>query len=105
MDFKDLINSIISNFITPAIGLIFSAAVVFFLWNMMEVIRKSDQPEELAKFKSKAVWGIVAIAVMASMWGLVNFVTVSFRPNTTPPNVPNLNNPVGTFPAGGGVQI
>lgn len=94
MDFKGLISFIITSFITPAITLIFSAAVVFFLWNMMEVIRKSDQPEELEKFKSKAVWGIIAIAVMSSMWGLVNFVTSSLKPNTAPATVPQLKMPV-----------
>lgn len=84
MDFKGLVAYILSHFITPAVTLIFSAAVVFFLWNIMQVIRLSSQPEELAKFKSKAVWGVIAIAVMASMWGLVNFVTSSLKLDTTP---------------------
>lgn len=91
MDFKGLVSFIITSFITPAVTLIFSAAVVFFLWNMMEVIRKSDQPEELEKFKSKAVWGIIAIAVMSSMWGLVNFVTSSFKPQVAPSDIRSLN--------------
>lgn len=74
---------IIGSIIQPAVELMFAAAVVFFLWNMMGVIRKSDQPEELAKMKEKAIWGVVAIAVMVSMWGLVNFFTGSLNLNTT----------------------
>ncbi|MBI5078190.1 MAG: hypothetical protein HZB11_02390 [Candidatus Yonathbacteria bacterium] len=84
MDFKGFVNYIISTLIKPTFSLFLGAAVVFFLWNMMGVIRKSDQPEELAKMKEKAIWGIVAIAVMVSMWGLVNFFTGSLKLSNNP---------------------
>lgn len=82
MDFKEFVNYIISTLITPLFSIFLGAAVVFFLWNMMGVIQKSDQPEELAEMKKKAMWGIIAISVMVSMWGLVNFVTGSLKLNT-----------------------
>ena len=83
MDFKDLVDFIILAFVKPLMVIIFGAAIVFFLWNILGVIRKSDQPEELAKFKSKVVWGVIAIAVMVSMWGLVRFFTDSLNLDTT----------------------
>ena len=79
MDFEEFIDFIISSLITPLFSLFLAAAVVFFLWNIMGVIQKSAQPEELAKMKEKAIWGVVAIAVMVSMWGLVNFFTGSLK--------------------------
>lgn len=82
-DFKWLVGMVISNFIKPATWLIMSLAVVFFLWNMAMAVKNSDNSEELEKFKSKAVWGVVAIAAMISMWGLVNFVTGSLDLDTT----------------------
>lgn len=90
MDFKGLVNFIITSFLNPAATLLLAAAVVFFLWNIMQVIRNSDNAEELGKFKSKAVWGVVAIAVMVSLWGLVNFVTRSAKLNLTPVTIPEL---------------
>lgn len=84
MDFKQLVQSTLALYANKAIMLIFAAAVVFFMWNILGVIRKSDQPEELAKLKSKVVWGIVAIAVMASMWGLVSFITNSVQLDNRP---------------------
>lgn len=51
---------------------------------MMGVIKKSGQPEEAAKMKSKALWGVIGIAVMVSMWGLVNFITGSLLLSNTP---------------------
>lgn len=91
-DFKWFVSFIISSFVKPVTWLIMSLAVVFFLWNMMMVVKNSDNPEELEKFKGKAVWGVVAIAAMVSMWGLVNFVTGSLSLDTTTPiTIPNLN--------------
>lgn len=65
---------IIAYFVQPAIELMFAGAVFFFLWNVFNLITKATQDEERAKFKSQIAWGLVAIAVMASMWGLVTLV-------------------------------
>ncbi len=94
MDFKGFVNYLISTLITPMFSIFLGAAAVFFLWNMMGVIRKNDQPEELAKMKEKAIWGIVAIAVMVSMWGLVNFFTGSLRLTDAPINLERFNQPL-----------
>ncbi len=83
MDFKGLVNFLILSFIRPVVAIILAAAVVFFLWNMFQAVRTSNQPEELAKFKSKVVWGIIALAVMVSVYGLVNFITRSLNLDTT----------------------
>lgn len=85
MDFKGFIDFLIGALIGPLFSLFLGAAVVFFLWNIMGIIRKSDQPEELAKMKERVIWGVVAIAVMVSVWGLVNFFTGSLKLDTTTP--------------------
>jgi hypothetical protein len=74
---------VIGSIIQPAVELMFAAAVFFFLWNVFMAITRSDQPAELAKFKSKIGWGIVAIAVMASVWGLVALLLGSTGLDTT----------------------
>lgn len=76
---------LIYNIIQLAVDLMFAAAVFFFIWNVFLVITKSDQPEEVAKLKSKVAWGIVSIAIMASVWGLVALVLNSTGLNTTTP--------------------
>lgn len=68
---------IISSLVQPVIGLMLAAAVFFFLWNVFNVIIKNDQPEELAKLKSKVIWGLVAITAMLSVWGLVRVLVSS----------------------------
>lgn len=78
MDFKGLVYFIISDFIEPSITVIFSLAIVYFLWNIAEVIRKSGDPKELATLKDKAFWGVVTIFVMGSLWGLVKILETTF---------------------------
>lgn len=85
MDFKGFIDFLIGALIRPLFSIFLGAAVVFFLWNIMGIIRKSDQPDELAKMKERAIWGVVAIAVMVSMWGLVHFFTGSLKLDTSTP--------------------
>ena len=65
---------IIVQLVTPVVQLMFAAAVFFFLWNVFKLITVADQPKEMAEFKSRIMWGIIAIAVMASMWGLVTVI-------------------------------
>lgn len=78
LDFKGLVSFIISDFITPSITVIFSLAIVYFLWNIAEVIRKSGDPKELATLKDKAFWGIITIFVMGSLWGLIKILETTF---------------------------
>ena len=78
MDFKGFVYFIISDFIRPSITVLFALAVVYFLWNIAEVIRESDDPAKLATLKTKAFWGVVAIFVMASLWGLVGILVNTF---------------------------
>ena len=82
-DFRGLIQGIIVDLIKPATMLILSLAVVFFLWNIAQVILHSDKPEELATFKTKAIWGVVAIFVMVSLWALVRILTNTFVPGSS----------------------
>lgn len=74
---------IIDQLVQPAVNLMLAAAVFFFLWNVFKLITKASQEEERAKFKSQIMWGLVAIAVMVSVWGLVAVLLSSTGLDTT----------------------
>lgn len=61
------------------IGLIFSIAVLIFLWGVVQFIAKSS--DEVARNKAKGIiyWGIIGMAIMASAWGLVNILVNFFQ--------------------------
>lgn len=78
ISFSDFVDSIIGNAIIPLTELLMALAVTYYIWSIFDVIRKGSQPKDLAKLKSKAFWGVFAIAVMVSLWGLVYVVTNTF---------------------------
>ncbi|KKT81817.1 MAG: hypothetical protein A2V96_01780 [Candidatus Yonathbacteria bacterium RBG_16_43_6] len=80
LDFKGLVAYVLEDFIKPITVVILSLAVVYFLWNIFNIIRASKKGEELADLKSKALWGVIAIFVMVSMWGLVSILVNTLAP-------------------------
>lgn len=47
-----------------------SLAVVWFIWNVIQYTI-SDDEEKKGKAKEQMIWGIIGIAVIVSIWGLV----------------------------------
>ncbi len=67
--FKALINA--------ALPIIISLAVVWFVYNVFRYMIASEE-EDKGKAKEQMIWGIVSIAVMVSVWGLVGILTNTF---------------------------
>lgn len=56
------------------VAIIIALALVFFLWGVAKFILNAGDPAERAKGKQVMVWGIIALFVMVSVWGIVNFM-------------------------------
>lgn len=82
--FQDLlcyITRIINDSIIP---LIFSIAVVMFVWGMVQFfILNADEEAKRTQGKQFMIWGIIALAVMLSVWGLVAILGGTFNIKTT----------------------
>lgn len=57
------------------ITLLIILATLYFLWGVFKYV---IQPEEKEKARTQIVWGLIGLAVMVSVWGLVRFLTDSF---------------------------
>lgn len=57
-------------------------AVVWFIWNVVKYTM-SDDEEGKGKAKTQMIYGIIAIAVIVSVWGLVALLQNIFGVNTT----------------------
>lgn len=57
-----------------------SLAVVWFIWNVIRYAMSSDE-EGKGKAKSQMIWGIIAIAVIVSVWGIVAILQGAFGLN------------------------
>ena len=62
-----------STALNTATLLILAAAVVVFLWGVMQFVMSAGDDEARAKCRNHIIWGVIGIFVMVSLWGLVNF--------------------------------
>jgi hypothetical protein len=79
---KGLINSIIP--------LLLAVAVVYFFWGLITFIRAAGDPKAAESGKSIMIWGIVALFVMVSLWGILNWLTTTTNLQNTPINPPQI---------------
>jgi uncharacterized membrane-anchored protein len=62
---------------------IISVAVIYFIYSLLQYLGGGDKGEA----RSHMLWGIIIIAVMVSVWGLVSILTTSLvsNQNVAPP--------------------
>lgn len=77
--------------ISTATVLILAIAVVYFLWNVFGYVMAAGEEEKRKEKQSGIIYGVIGIAVMVSIWGLVNFFTSSAGLDTTVRSAPGLN--------------
>lgn len=62
----------IGRIINLAIPIVFALAMLFFFWGLAQYILGGEDTKVSAK--KTMIWGVVALFVMASVWGLVRFI-------------------------------
>ena len=75
------LQNIETNIVTPIgriinllIPIVFALALLYFFWGLAQYILASGDAAKLEEGRNKMIWGIVALFVMASVWGLVAFI-------------------------------
>lgn len=63
---RDTIDSLVPIFITLALA--------YFIWGIAQFILHSDGEEARSEGKNKMLWGVIALFVIVSVWGLVGFI-------------------------------
>ncbi len=90
------IQTIIKNlesFINLLVPLVFAIAFIAFIWGVFQFFfAKAGDAEARAQGRTFIFWGIIAFAVMVSVWGLVNLAVSSLGlTNTARPDLPCFN--------------
>lgn len=70
-DFAGLMGDI-QSLIAGAVPIIISLGVILFFWGLVKYVRSAENPAAREEGRQLIVYGIIAIFVMVSMWGLVN---------------------------------
>ncbi len=69
---------IISHSIVP---LIFNLALLLFVWGVVQYVINPSEEAKKEKGRQFMIWGIIALTVMFSVWGLVGILQQTFGLN------------------------
>lgn len=77
MDASGLVLKIAQTIINPTITLLFGAAILYFVWGVVEYIKGADQPAQRQKGTQHMIWGVVGIFIMISAVAILKAFTTS----------------------------
>ena len=81
----------VKNLVNLIIPVFFGVAVIYFFWGLVQYLRAGGDPKAQEQGKSHMLWGIIALAVMVSVYGLINWlVTLSGVNNSFTPTFPQV---------------
>ncbi len=67
------------------LAVLMALAFIFVIWHGVMFIIKAADEEARKAHKSGVIWGIIGLAVILSVWGLVNMLKGSFQTNNAAP--------------------
>lgn len=79
----------IKRILDTALPLLIAAAVVWFVYGLFQLFLAADE-EKKEKAKSTVIYGVIALFVMVSVWGLVNILVGTFNLNNNTQRLPDL---------------
>ena len=79
---------ILTSYLIP---IVFTLALLYFFWGVVKYIKSEGDGK--AEGRQIMVWGVVALFVMSSIWGLVRFIQTEFSLQNSPTNIqiPTIN--------------
>ena len=77
----------VSTILNGVIGLFITLAIVVFFWGLIKYLW-SMGPEDAHEGLKIMFWGVVAVFVMVSIWGIIRLLQSSLRVTSTEPIIP-----------------
>ncbi len=75
----DLLNYVTCIIVKSVVPLIFALAIVMFIWGVVQYVINNEEEAKRAQGRQFMIWGIIALTVMVSVWGLVNILATTFN--------------------------
>lgn len=70
----DVYEKFVTTILQPLIGLLFAAAVLVFVYGLVEFLAKPDNSDAQSAGKRHMLWGVIGLTIMVSAWGIVEFL-------------------------------
>jgi fumarate reductase subunit D len=68
-----------------ATTILIALAVIFIIWHTVQFVMNASNEEERSKNRTGILWGIVGLAIILSIWGLVAILTNTFNTGNRQP--------------------
>jgi succinate dehydrogenase/fumarate reductase cytochrome b subunit len=71
------------NLMGQAMGVLYAAAFAVFFWGIVLFILNTDDDKKRAEGKQWMMWGVIALFVMVTLWGIVEVLVGTFHLSNT----------------------
>lgn len=86
----DSLFALVNDILNKILPIIIAIAVIYFVYNAFMYMIAADEDRK-GEAKSKMIYGVIALFVMVSVWGLVAVLSGTFGfDQTEPPTLPGL---------------
>ena len=65
--------------VNPLIGFLVAVAMAYFLYGVFQFLANQANEEKKTTGKSHMLWGVMGIAIMLGVWGILNLVINTFE--------------------------
>ena len=79
---QQLVTGIDTYVLNPLIVLAFAVALVVFLWGVVGYVRGAGDPKARETGRSHILWGLVGMAIMFSVFGIMTIISNSVGGST-----------------------
>ncbi len=74
MTVEEFVDKLADNILDPIVLLLFSLALLYFVWGVIKFIANADDPTERGVGKSTMIWGVIGMFIMFGVWGIVALI-------------------------------
>ena len=87
-DFTTKVIDPINQILSLVLPIIITLAILGFVWGLAKYIYSAGDESSKQEGRDIMYWGVIALFVMVSVWGLVELITKTFsiEPNRKPPS-------------------
>ena len=90
MDLEGILETL-ADLINLATPIVVALALLYFFWGLANYILAAEKDDDRKKARSIMVYGLLALFIMVSVWGIINVVRDTFDLDDTNIDVPGIN--------------
>lgn len=82
---------IFGDLINLATPIVVALALLYFFWGLASYILKAGDDDGRKKARETMIWGILALFIMVSVWGIINVIRDTFNIQDNQIDVPGVD--------------